>query len=103
MTVLGTLVTSVVLLVLLAMPNLPGGEISALFADLNSVRASQSGAQSSSWAAFFVDCHVTLMLAPVGINLCLAELNDAKLFLLTYLFAGLYCSALQEKGLTWKI
>ena len=100
-TVLGTLVMCTVLFLLLACSYLPSGEISAFFVDLDQVKQSQSGAQASSWAAFFVDCHITLILAPVGINLCLKELNDQKLFFLTYLFVGLYCAAQQVSALVW--
>ena len=100
-TVLGTLAICIVLLLLVAIGYLPGGEVGVFFAEFDTTKQSDSGAQSSSWAAFFVDCHITLVMAPVGINLCLNELNDQKLFVLTYLFVGLYCAAHQISALVW--
>jgi len=49
------------------------------------IEVSGSDNQPASWAAFFVDCHFTILFFPVGINLIFSKLNEVKLFLIAYI------------------
>jgi len=65
------------------------------------IEVSGSDNQAASWAAFFVDCHFTILFLPVGINLIFSKLNEANIFIITYTLTSIYCSATQITSLGW--
>ncbi|CAG9311225.1 STT3A_1 [Blepharisma stoltei] len=59
--------------------------------------ASVSEHQPTSWALFFFDLHLLLVLAPIGLYFCLVEYNEGKLFLALYGVLSAYFASVMNR------
>lgn len=59
--------------------------------------ASVSEHQPTSWALFFFDLHVLLVLAPIGFYFCLIENNEGKLFIALYGILSAYFASVMNR------
>jgi len=52
--------------------------------------ASVSEHQPTTWASFFFDLHILLLLFPAGLYFCFDKLNDANIFIICYGITAVY-------------